>query len=101
MTFYKPTLLCIPKVEKTISPDEIFKTLVALNIGYVYKIIEEPLANKDNYKSFFIKFSWNTKNKDALFLKNKLYEKGSLKLVYDEPWYWKVVESRKIDLLFK
>ena len=34
---------------------------------------------------------WNTKNKDALFLKNKLYEKGSLKLVYDEPWYWKIL----------
>lgn len=101
MAFYKPTLLCIPKVDNSISSEDVFKTLVSLNIGYIYKIFEEPFQNKDDYKTFFIKFSWNTKNKHALFLKNKMYEKGSLKLVYNEPWYWKVVESKKIDLLFK
>ena len=100
MPFYKPVTLCIPKIDTSISNDTIFKKLIELDIGYIYKIFEMPYKNETNLKTIFIKFSWNTKNKHALSLKNKLYEKGSLKLVYDDPWYWKIVETKKIDKLY-
>lgn len=100
MPFYKPVLLCIPKIDNEISCDLIKKKLIDLNIGYIYKIFEVPFQKEINFKTVFIKFSWNTKNQNALFLKNKLYEKGSLKLVYNNPWYWKIVQSKKIDMLY-
>jgi|UniRef100_A0A6C0IN55 hypothetical protein len=96
MTFYKPTILCIPKVDNSIKNEDIFKKLVGLNIGYIYKIFDKPFSKQENYKTLFIKFSWNTKNENAMYLKNKLLEKGSLKLVYNAPWYWKIVESKKL-----
>tara|TARA_B100000886_G_scaffold338212_1_gene300552 strand:+ start:1205 stop:1507 length:303 start_codon:yes stop_codon:yes gene_type:complete len=96
MAFYKPTVLCIPQVDISVKSEDVFKNLVAMNIGYVYKIFEKPVLENKNKKSFFIKFSWNTKNNNALFLKNKLNEKGSLKIVYQDPWYWKMTENKKL-----
>jgi hypothetical protein len=84
-------LLCIPKIESSITKDFIHKTLLKLKIGYIQNIIEIPLRNNPNYKRIIIKISWNEKDTSSNNIKNMLFEQGSIKIVYDMPWYWKIV----------
>ena len=84
--------ICIPRVESTISKEYIYNTLMNLQIGNIEKIIEIPLRNDPTHKRIIIKLNWN-KNSSSLNMQKILRTLGSVKLVYDMPWYWKIVEA--------
>jgi hypothetical protein len=83
--------LCIPRVDATVSKDFIHKTLSKLKFGHIQNIIEIPLRNDPSYKRIIIKLFWNDNEPRIMTIKKNLYELGSLKIVYNMPWYWKVV----------
>jgi hypothetical protein len=83
--------LCIPKVDVGVSKDYIYKTISKLKIGNIQNIIEIPLRNDPNYKRIIIKLFWNENEPRIKNIKKNLCESGSLKIVHDMPWYWKVV----------
>jgi|UniRef100_A0A6C0DKM7 hypothetical protein len=83
--------ICIPRVDISISKDFIYNTLSELRIGKIHKIIEIPLRNEFSYKRIIIKIQWNNNEPITHNIKKHLYETGSFKIVYDMPWYWKIV----------
>jgi hypothetical protein len=84
--------ICIPRVESTITKEYIYKTLTNLHIGNIERIIEIPLRNDPTHKRIIIKLNWN-KNTTSLNMQQILRTLGSVKLVYDMPWYWKIVTT--------
>jgi hypothetical protein len=84
--------ICIPRVELSVTKDYIYKTLMNLQIGNIEKIIEIPLRNDPTHKRIIIKLNWN-KNSSSLNMQKILRTSGSVKLVYDMPWYWKIVTT--------
>ena len=84
--------ICIPRVEASITKDYIYKTLCNLQIGSIEKITEIPLRNDPTHKRIIIKLHWN-KNQTSINMQNILTTIGSIKLVYDMPWYWKIVST--------
>ena len=83
--------ICIPRVDISISKDFIYNILSELRIGKIHKIIEIPLRNEFSYKRIIINIQWNNNESITQNIKKHLYETGSFKIVYDMPWYWKIV----------
>lgn len=83
--------LCIPKINSNIKKDYIQKKLINLQkFGKIEKIIEIPLKNDPLYKRIIIKIIWN-QNESSKNFQEKLKNMGSIKYVYDFPWYWKIL----------
>jgi hypothetical protein len=86
--------LCIPRIETTITKDYIYKTLCNLQIGSIVNIIEIPLKNDPTHKRAIIRINWNNTNR-SINMQKTLTDKGSVKLVHDMPWYWKIVVNNQ------
>jgi hypothetical protein len=86
------TTLCIPKVNNEFSTNFIFKKLCLLKIGHIQKIIEIPLKNNHNCKRIIFKVSWNNETKTQFF-KNKIDIGEPIFMVYDNPWFWKILKA--------
>jgi len=85
--------LCIPRMEISIPKTYIYKIISSLDMGKIDRITEIPLRNNSEYKRIIIKFQWNDTEENSVNLKNQLETFGSLKIVHDMPWYWKVVST--------
>ena len=84
--------ICIPRIESTVEKDYIYKTLCNLQIGNIERITEIPLRNDSTHKRILIKLNWNKTNKSKN-MQQLLSSSGSVKLVHDMPWYWKIVPT--------
>jgi hypothetical protein len=87
------TSLCIPRIEETVKKDYIFKVFQKLKIGYIQRIIEIPLRNDTKHKRIIILLQLNTINPIAQMIEERVSKNESIKLVYDMPWYWKIVPT--------
>jgi hypothetical protein len=83
--------ICIPRVDTSITKDFVYHIFSGLRIGKIHKIIEIPLRNEVSHKRVIIKIQWNNNEPITQTIKKHLYETGSFKIVYDMPWYWKIV----------
>jgi hypothetical protein len=86
--------LCIPRIERNISYKYIQQVLFKLNVGKIQSIVEIPLKNEEDYKRVLITVQWHRFNPTSLTVRKRLDEGKSIKVVYDSPWYWKIVEGR-------
>jgi hypothetical protein len=86
--------LCIPRMDSSISKDYIHKTLYNLQIGNIINIIEIPLKNDPSHKRAIIRINWNHSSR-SLNIQKTLAEIGSIKIVYNMPWYWKIVVTQQ------
>lgn len=99
MTLYnnenKHVCLCIPRVEKNTSDKEIKTIIDELSIGIIDRIDMVPNRNKDDKSNrafiHFHSWDWNERT-------NKIYEKLTtgkpIKVIYNNPWFWKLSLSR-------
>ena len=90
--------LCIPRLSMDIKEQFIRQTFNKLNLGKIGKIdlIVKRNDNGTNFKRAFIHYiSWNN-NENALYVKSRLDNDKDIKVVYDEPWYWKVSLNRTL-----
>lgn len=95
-TIHQPTIMssiCIPRIDTNIPKDYIINKLCNLQIGTIQKFTEIPLKNDPTHKRILITIVWNKKNQKALNIQNTLETHGSIKLVHDMPWYWKIVPA--------
>jgi len=88
------TELCIPKVSCEISRSFIFQTFCKWKIGKIIRVTEIIHKHDSAYKRIFIKVTLN-ENLQADFVKMRLEKNEPIHLVYDTPWYWKIVKSNK------
>jgi len=89
----KPIEICIPRVSNTITRTQIFDIFKKMKIGYIQKIIENPLKSNTNFKRIIIKINWDNTQALAIELQEKLKNNKPINIVYDMPWYWKVVAN--------
>lgn len=88
------TTICIPRVDVTTSRNYIEDIISNMKIGNIEKLNEYPLHKDPNHKRVIIRIRWNTRNTKTNKILNQMNEMGSVKLVYDMPWYWKICPAR-------
>jgi hypothetical protein len=93
-------VLCIPGVFANIKEERIRRIFNDLNIGNVDRVdilIPKKLAGaeeKENkFNRVFIHLNWND-TPDAVACRKKLIEGKDVKIIYDEPWFWRVSAYR-------
>jgi hypothetical protein len=84
--------ICIPRIDSSIPKDYVYRIINNLQVGNIEKITEIPLRNDPTHKRIIIKINWN-RNIKSLNIQKMLLNTGSIKLVYDMPWYWKIVTT--------
>jgi len=88
------TSICITRVESSMSRNYIEKIIYNMNIGYIERLNEFPLRNDPSHKRIIMKIRWNTTNMKTNKILSQLNDLGSVNLVYDMPWYWKICTAR-------
>ena len=89
----KETSICIPRVEKMLKRDVIYKHIQKLDVGNIKSIVEKPLRNEDNYKRIIIKMQINQYNTLGAYMLDRFSKGENVKLVYNPSTYWKLVSS--------
>jgi hypothetical protein len=90
--------LCIPRVFSNINEARIRRILAELNLGDIARVDVVSNKSQDKDKSFnrvFIHFNkWNT-NENANTARERLINGKDIKIIYDDPWFWKVSAYRE------
>jgi hypothetical protein len=88
--------LCIPRVFNNITEERIRKVFADLDIGKISRIdiIERKGEKGDSFKRVYVHFEKWFCNADALTARTKLLSGKEIKIVYDNPWFWKVSANR-------
>lgn len=81
--------ICIPRVFSNISDETIQKTFDALCLGEIAQIKRIP-TKEDKFKSIRITFKQWYSNPNAIISRERLLQGKEIKVIYDEPWFWKV-----------
>ena len=90
--------LCIPRVFSNIDEKRIRRVLDELKLGDIDRvdvISSKPTDKGDKFNRVFIHFArWNT-NENATTARERLINGKDIKIIYDEPWFWKVSAYRE------
>jgi len=93
-------ILCIPGVFVNIKEDRIRRIFSDLNLGDVDRVDiivpKRPIGSEEKENKFnrvFIHLIWND-TPSAVACRRKLMEGKDVKIIYDEPWFWKVSAYR-------
>ena len=90
--------LCIPRVFSNIPRDRIFRIVDELGLGRIHGIDMVPKVSEkgEKYNRIFIHFTaWST-CKDAEKARQIALSGGEFKILYDDPYFWKVSASTSI-----
>jgi hypothetical protein len=99
-------VLCIPRVHRNIDETSIRKIFNDLNMGILDRIDivikrndNKRNDNKDNnFNRVFIHFrEWND-SENAQRARERLLEGKEIKIIYDDPWFWKVSAYKEGEL---
>ena len=96
LTCNEPSL-CIPRVFPNITEDRIWGVLDELELGVIERIdmVERETRDGEPYQRVFIHFKeWNGQQTQGGIVRQRLLDGEEIKIVYDEPWFWKVSASR-------
>jgi len=84
--------LCIPRVFKNINESIIRQVFEELEFGNISRIdIKERKNEKgDSFKRVYVHFDKWFCNENTQEIRKKLVSGKEIKIVYDNPWFWKV-----------
>ena len=88
--------LCIPRVVAGITKEQVLKIIQNLHLGIIQRIdmIQKKTEKGETFSRVFIHFSkWNDSEK-ALQAKERILSGKDIKVIYDEPWFWKISANR-------
>ena len=89
--------LCIPRVFPNITEERVWQVLDELELGEIDRIdmVERETREGDLYQRVFIHFkSWNGPHTQGGVVRQRVLDGEEVKIVYDDPWFWKVSASR-------
>ena len=88
--------ICIPRVFKSTTRKDLFAVIERLDLGAVERIDMVPKTNERNesYYKVFIHFKKWSNTAMAQATRTKLLQGEEVKIVYNEPWFWKCTASR-------
>jgi hypothetical protein len=89
--------LCIPRVFSNITELRIRKVINDLNMGDIERIdmVSKQTEKGEKYNRVFIHFRKWANDGNAAIARERLVNGKEIKIVYDEPWFWKVSAYRK------
>jgi hypothetical protein len=76
-----------------INRKSIYNVFYKLNIGTIERIFENQLKANEKFKRIILKIKWN-KTVMANQIQERLRKKLPVNIVYEMPWFWKVVLAR-------
>jgi phosphoribosylaminoimidazole-succinocarboxamide synthase len=86
--------LCIPRVHLSVTKELVFEIINKYSFGSIEKIdvIKKKGSSKKNDLSnmVFIYFKEWYNNTTANSVKDRLMSGKDIKIIYDDPWYWKI-----------
>jgi len=88
--------LCIPRVFPNIDEKRIRRIFNELNVGIIQRvdIVNKTTEKGEKFNRVFIHFQeWFT-NSNAETAKERLLSGKEIKIIYDDPWFWKVSAYR-------
>jgi hypothetical protein len=89
--------LCIPRVYSNIDERRIRKTFDDLNLGIIERvdIVRKTTEKGEKCNRVFIHFSrwFNSRNADTA--RERLLNGQDIKVIYDDPWFWKVAAYKE------
>ncbi len=91
--------ICIPRTFTSIrgkpTKTAVFNTMRDLNIGYIERIdaVHKTDARGEKYCTIYVHLKWNMRNEIARETRQKLLDGNDVKIVYDDPWFWKCTMS--------
>jgi hypothetical protein len=88
------TDICIPRMENNRDRNFIYKIFRKIDIGKIERITENILKTDPEYKRVIIKLKWNNTEK-ANEIRMRLYNNQPVNIVYEIPWFWKLLLSNK------
>ena len=84
--------LCIPRITTSTTKKFIFDKLKRLKWGFI-EFIREYNLKEEGFKMAIIKMNFNSNEQSKLYYE-KLNEGKTLKVVYDNPWFWRLIKYR-------
>jgi hypothetical protein len=88
--------LCIPRVFSNIGEQRIKGIFDELNLGEIERIdiVSKQTESGEKFNRVFVHFrSWKT-NESAKIARGRLLNGQDIKIVYDDPWFWKISAYR-------
>lgn len=89
--------ICIPRTFKSTTRKDLYDVFEKLELGAIDRIDMVAKTNErgECYNKVFIHFKvWNKKNPTVQATRDKLLKGEEVKIVYNEPWFWKCSASR-------
>lgn len=86
----KGVSICIPRVFNNIGWRRIKQTFIDLRWGFIDRVDVIPCGK---FKRAFIHFApgkWNVRDSEAATALTSLQNGDEVKVLYDEPWFWKI-----------
>jgi len=89
--------LCIPRVFPNIDEKRVRRIFNDLNIGDIKRIdiITKTTDKGDKFNRIFIHFNKWFSNENADMSRERLLNGKEIKIIYDDPWFWKVSAYRE------
>jgi len=89
--------LCIPRVFSNITRERVFNCFKDLRIGFIDRIdmVQRTAENGDHFQRVFVHLRWN-RSEQANKARARILAGGTIKIVYDDPWFWKVSANRTV-----
>lgn len=84
--------ICIPRAFSNISEKRVAKVFDLLDLGSLDHIdmVERVDANGKKFQRIFVHFTAWSSNPEASAVRTRLIEGKEVKIVYDDPWFWKI-----------
>jgi hypothetical protein len=88
--------LCIPRVFNNIGEAIVRKVFSDLNLGQIQRvdILDRKNEKGEKFKRVYIHFEKWYWNPEAQTTRSKLVSGKEIKIVYDNPWFWKVSANK-------
>lgn len=88
--------LCIPRVFADITSEFIHKTIEQVGLGKISRVdlLERRSPKGEVYQRAFIHFEKWYWNRDAQDARKRLITGNDIKIVYNNPWFWKISANR-------
>jgi hypothetical protein len=86
--------LCIPKIYGDYSSVFIRETILKLNFGHIHRIdiVNRTDSNGNKYRKVFIHYlNWYN---NVSQIKEELLNGKDYKVVFNDPWFWKILISQ-------
>ena len=88
--------ICIPRVFSNIQWQFVKNTIEQLGLGLVSRVDMIPKTNDkgDKFQRVFIHMKFWDSSEQAQIVRQKLLSGDTIKIVYNDPWYWQLSMSR-------